>query len=371
MLKNRYLLVLAVITLALAGCNLPAATPTDQLYMLRTAAAETVAAMSTQAHQDQATPTQAFVPTSTALALPSPTPLGITPGPELSPTATANLPCDQASFVSETIPDGTQFFPGSTFTKTWTLRNAGSCTWTPDYEVEYTSGNLPDILTYQPLTSGLVAPGETVTFSLALTAPEQAGNYRADFKLRNAEGKTFSFKDPEQTFWVNMTVSSGEYNLAENFCAADWTSRAGTLVCPGTDANNDGFVYADPAPILENGYQDDELALWIAPQKDPNGYIRGTFPGLKLPSGMKFEAVIGCASTAPNCSNTITLAYREGSAAMQILETWNEIADNAFHKVSVDLGDLAGRNIQLILQVDSHGESQGDPVHILHPVITP
>ncbi|MFN7132926.1 MAG: peptidoglycan DD-metalloendopeptidase family protein, partial [Myxococcales bacterium] len=37
---------------------------------------------------------------------------------------------DQATFVSETIPDGTTIQPNATFTKKWTLRNSGGSTWT-------------------------------------------------------------------------------------------------------------------------------------------------------------------------------------------------------------------------------------------------
>ena len=37
---------------------------------------------------------------------------------------------DGATFVSESIPDGTHFQPGQTFTKRWTMRNTGTTTWT-------------------------------------------------------------------------------------------------------------------------------------------------------------------------------------------------------------------------------------------------
>jgi len=39
--------------------------------------------------------------------------------------------CDRAQFISDvTVPDGTTFAPGATFTKTWRLKNSGTCTWT-------------------------------------------------------------------------------------------------------------------------------------------------------------------------------------------------------------------------------------------------
>ncbi|MFZ3070298.1 MAG: NBR1-Ig-like domain-containing protein, partial [Anaerolineaceae bacterium] len=336
----------------------------------------TVEAMTTQIVASQVLPTQPISPTGTQPVMnptpaPSQSPQAATTTPLPTETPTATLPCDQAEFVTETIPDGSQFFFGSVFTKTWTLRNAGSCTWTSSYEVEYTEGNLPDILTYQKFTSGSVAPGQTVTVSLSITVPDNAGEYRADFKLRNASGTTFSFKNPDKTFWIEIQAVSGHLNLADNFCAAEWTSGVGILPCPGKAGDAKGFVISDPAPVLENGYQDDEIALWLGVQSMDNGYIQGTYPAMKIPAGSKFEAIIGCEQTAKTCDALIALNYREGSGAMQTLTYWNETNDGAFHKVSYDLSALAGKNVQLILIVDAHGSAQGDKVHLLQPVIIP
>ena len=47
------------------------------------------------------------------------------------PRALAATYCDQAQFVSDlTVPDGSSFAPGATFTKTWRLKTIGTCTWT-------------------------------------------------------------------------------------------------------------------------------------------------------------------------------------------------------------------------------------------------
>ncbi|MBL8100545.1 MAG: hypothetical protein JNK81_15280, partial [Anaerolineales bacterium] len=75
----------------------------------------------------------------------------------LPPTATAdsatNTPfptstsapqtyCDWAFFVKDvTIPDGTTLLPGETFTKVWRLKNRGTCTWSPDYMLVFSSGS--------------------------------------------------------------------------------------------------------------------------------------------------------------------------------------------------------------------------------------
>ena len=43
---------------------------------------------------------------------------------------------------SVTVPDGTVFNPGDTFTKTWRLENTGSCAWTTGTALVFTSGDL-------------------------------------------------------------------------------------------------------------------------------------------------------------------------------------------------------------------------------------
>src|SRR4051812_11880687 len=43
---------------------------------------------------------------------------------------------DGASFVSETVPDGTQMTAGQTYSKSWTLRNSGTTTWNSNYSLQ-------------------------------------------------------------------------------------------------------------------------------------------------------------------------------------------------------------------------------------------
>ncbi|MBI3738755.1 MAG: hypothetical protein HY258_06885, partial [Chloroflexi bacterium] len=66
-----------------------------------------------------------------------------TPGiPTNTPSPTSTVGCDRAQFVSDvTIPDGTVFPPNTTFTKTWRLKNVGTCTWTTSYGLAFQSGN--------------------------------------------------------------------------------------------------------------------------------------------------------------------------------------------------------------------------------------
>ena len=369
----------AVLLLTACGSGRLPEKATGQPALTETAVYMTVEAMTTQIVQtDQAGQTLSAPP-------PTPTPT-LSPSPQPSPTAvilqlltptarptgttqTPSGPCNLAEFISETIPDGSQFFPGSLFTKTWLLRNIGSCAWTAGYLLEYVSGNVSTIKTTQPFTTVNILPGQTVQISAEITAPETPGSYRADFKLRDASGETFSFRNPANTFWVDFDVVSSTYNLADNYCAAQWTSGAGPLPCPGNAGDSRGFVFSDPAPKLENGYIDDETALWMGEQSIDNGYIKGTYPGLKLPDGARFEVTIGCAVEKKACDAIIALNYQEGTLPMQTLAYWREVQDGTFHQVSWDLSSLSGKNVQIILIVDANGSYTDDMIHLLQPRI--
>ena len=125
------------------------------------------------------------------------------PAPILAPTATLYWPtaaptsipyvppCYQAAFVSETVPDGTSFNPGQTFTKTWRLRNTGICTWQPDFRFVFYSGTSMGSPAYI-LLGKTVKPGQEVTLSLNLTAPTTKGTYTGYWRLRAGSGELFA-----------------------------------------------------------------------------------------------------------------------------------------------------------------------------------
>ncbi len=77
-----------------------------------------------------------------------------------------------------TVPDGTEFAPGDTFTKTWRLKNVGTCTWNNDYDLVFDSGDKMGGSNVEDINIGNVAPGDEVDISVDLTAPGSVGTYR-------------------------------------------------------------------------------------------------------------------------------------------------------------------------------------------------
>lgn len=110
-------------------------------------------------------------------------------------------PVDDANFVSETVPDGTQVVAGTTFVKTWTLRNGGDSTWTAadGFALRYDRGERFDgpaeVTPIRP-----VAPDDTYEWSLSLTAPETPGLYRGYWRMTD-DGDPFG-----TNLWVEVRV---------------------------------------------------------------------------------------------------------------------------------------------------------------------
>ena len=192
--------LLSAVLILLAGCNLPAQQPPGDPFA--TAAAETVAAQLT-----------ALIPPGTTAAPPTDEPTATVESG--TPTATSTqaptvttIPCDRAQFVSDVnYPDGTDVAPGAAFTKTWRLRNTGTCTWTSSYALVFDSGDSMGAPASAQLTTGTVAPGQTIDVSVNLTAPVAPGTYRGNFRLRNGSGVLFGIGDAGTgAFWVTIDV---------------------------------------------------------------------------------------------------------------------------------------------------------------------
>ncbi len=186
--KLRFLLPVSFLILAILACNTSA--PISGVDAVGTAAAETVSAIGGTA------------PATTAVA---PTDTLVPAAPTTPPAASATPICDQAKFVSETIPDGTVFAPGASFTKSWRLRNTGACTWTTSYAVVFDSGTAMNAPAAVPL-SGDVGPGQEVDLPVNMQAPGAPGTYTGYWRLRNASGVLFGLGASNGTFWVKIEV---------------------------------------------------------------------------------------------------------------------------------------------------------------------
>jgi hypothetical protein len=312
-------------------------------------------------------PTPTFTPTVTPTAT-------MTPTPTRTPTPTAPpIPCNWVNFIKDvSVPDGTTFKPDQDFTKTWRLKNIGTCTWTRDYDLVFVSG---DRMTGDKVTAlkGSVKPGETVDISIELTAPQDPGKYTGYWALRDASGAVFGIgPDADEAFWVVIRVEKPKtiaYNFVDHLCDAKWVSTSAELTCPTADYSVDGFVQRLNNPVLEQGRQENEPAIWVIPEGVSGGRISGTYPAFTVKSGDHFRAVVSCSNDSPECDLQFKLEYQIGDGEIKTLGRWDESYDGKFTKVDIDLSPLAGKEVKFILTVRAKDVFDQDSAIWLLPAI--
>jgi hypothetical protein len=153
----------------------------------------------------------------------------------LTPTVGPAL-CDKVQFVADvTVPDGTNFPPGATFTKTWRLKNVGSCTWTTSYQLVFFSGEQMGTVSSVSFPRN-VAPGQTVDISVNLTAPSSPGSYRGYWMFKNSNGTLFGIgTQANKAWWLEIRVSGAT--------ATSTTAAVRITIDPGqTTASRIGIV---------------------------------------------------------------------------------------------------------------------------------
>ena len=122
----RWLAGWLILSLVVMACTISLGGGVSEEDAIQTAIAETLAASGDTAVDTTAPEaTLTLASTNTVAAPPTNTP----------------SPCNNAVFVSETVPDGTEYDVGESFTKTWRLKNVGTCTWNTNYKLKFKSGD--------------------------------------------------------------------------------------------------------------------------------------------------------------------------------------------------------------------------------------
>lgn len=203
------LTVLSVILMIFSSaCGAPVTpSPTQDVGVFYTQAASTVVSGLTQT--SEAMPS-ATLPAPTSTPEPSSTPtestaqatsaITDTPVPAPQPALPSSTPvpvdpatargCYNATFVADvTIQYAPTFKPGERFTKTWRVKNTGSCDWPRGFKIAFVSGDH-----FGAETSSIdqkVSTGAFADISLAMTAPNLTGVVTSNWQLATDIGKTF------------------------------------------------------------------------------------------------------------------------------------------------------------------------------------
>ena len=219
-LKPWFLMALLLVGLSACGGGSTPVSPTENSVPIFTQIASTALALQTQTALAMPTatstplvspspkPTNTPLITATSLAgtASAPAPGSATPLSVKTPLATAQAACDNMAYVADvTIPDGSVVAAGDTMKKTWTVKNTGPCSWNQDYKLIFGwGGQGTDWNTLQAVAlSKDVAPGDTISITVELSAPSASGEYVAAFKLQNDKGINFP---PGQQLTIDIVV---------------------------------------------------------------------------------------------------------------------------------------------------------------------
>ena len=204
MFKKRMLILSFIVCIASSACgssDAPNATPSMSVEQIQTnAVAEFSFGLTATA---LAKPIDTIPPTFTAGPIVTFTsPAAITPLGGSLASATPTVSCYHMTFVKDvTFPDNTGVLPGQSFTKTWRVKNTGTCPWDAGFKLSLVGGDAmggTDIV----LTSTVGINAET-DFSVNMIAPNKVVSLRGDWGLFTTNGQRVG----GNKLWVIVNVS--------------------------------------------------------------------------------------------------------------------------------------------------------------------
>jgi len=300
-------------------------------------------------------------PSPTPTLVPSPTSKFDSSKSGVGEGSTVAENCNMAKFVKHvTVSEGAAMPPGAQFTKTWQIKNIGTCTWDSSYSIGYSDG---DIMGAEESTSldEEVAPGETADISVVFTAPDEEGTYTGYWVLYDSQGFWFGLGETKRglipvEIEVVKPSQTFAFDGALNYCDATWKvtyvyneeEQESELACPGSTSSDYGFVTLVADPDMEHRL-DDELTLWVHPYEQRYATIQGTYPQFEVKAGDMFETAVGCMKDMKGCSINFELNYIDAAGNVHGLGSWFEDYNEEATFISIDLSPYAGQKIRFVL----------------------
>jgi hypothetical protein len=299
--------------------------------------------------------------------------------------------CDKAAFISDVnYPDGTNVAAGTAFTKTWRIKNIGSCTWTNQYSLIYVSGSQMGGSSPIALTS-TVGPNTSFDVSVNLVAPSTAGNYRGYWMLKNQYSQAFGIGYAgDKAWWVEINsvgsspaptatpvptatpgsgtgVFNGDFTIDPDLAA--WSDSVGTITLGGTASAGTVAKLTGISGVQGTKMEDETTSYQNSLLFMPNtsGYVRGIYPNYTVQSGDIFKATIGCQFGASACDVKYKVGYKVGGTITYFADEFNEAYDGMTRNISISLNPIAGQTVQLVIEVLSNGANTDDEAIWLAP----
>ena len=129
--------------------------------------------------------------------------------PTPTPTVATAKCVDNAEYVADvTVPDNSRLAPGEAFTKTWRVKNTGTCAWKESYKLVYSRDQQMGGPA-QIAISDTVPAGDTTEVSVPLVAPGSPGKYSGSWRMADDKGVLFG-----ERLTVVISVGDGKANPA-------------------------------------------------------------------------------------------------------------------------------------------------------------
>lgn len=273
-LAGRYLLMTESVSPEVnsPGAN-PASTPTEEALTGNSPLASPLATPPSQTAL-QAQPTLAVSATLVAAnnsPLPTPTeavsvqtsdvitPTPVRPQPTPLPTIALPAGCEnKGRFAGDvTVKDGTEFAPGESFEKVWSVTNYGDCPWGGGYTVRFIEGDLMGAAESVPVVER-VEPQATGLITVPMVAPDLPGTYRGNWQLAGLDGQPFGpdlyleIKVAPGVLRVDEAKATPLYDFVANAAQAHWSAGSTTYTVTET-AIDRNLVIPDPQGLVALG----------------------------------------------------------------------------------------------------------------------
>jgi hypothetical protein len=327
------------LVLLLSACNMPGRglSAVEKTALIETSVARTVAAGEGETLTPSDTPDLSVATTEI--------PPTWTPAPDTATPSDTPIPCNLGKFVSDvTIPDGSVFEPGEAFTKTWRLKNVGSCAWTSGYDIVFAGGDGMGGPSSVQLTTGTVNPGQNVDVSVHLTAPATAGTFRGNWQLRDPDDVIFGIENSNSGyFWVQIKVVIPTDTPGPVTATLHRSSSSKTISVGGTSSDT-------RAGIAGNG---DPLRAFL-------DFNLGSLTGLSSSSTIQSATIDLSSLTGYSCFDTL-VPLKAGQVSYGTTpvypDDFNEVPSASLISAPSALGISSPVSITSILQsyVSAHG----------------
>ncbi len=285
--------------------------------------------------------------------------------PTVAATAVPSGGCtlNMAYVADVTIPDGTVMTPGNAFSKTWRVRNSGTCEWKDGTQLVFADGE--QMRGPAAVNVPSTAPDAAADISVNLIAPAAPGRYVGRWRMRSPDGTVYGSLTvvivipstptvvPTSTPAPTDTPSplTELFNFHDKAGSAIWTGTSGSLTYPGSTGDPKGFVMLQDGQKLHdnNAYN---RVLETHPTWVTAGFIQGLYTVGEIKTGDRFRARAGFLYGAGVTEGKVTYIIRGGDGTT--VGSFGLTRQDAILQIDLDLAPLVGKTNQIILRVEAN-----------------